>query len=170
MTNPVYRTLEWETSQGVMAIQEAIRPSEDVLEKYADWYKEMALFATGERVTLTHFSWQDLKVVFGDRKSTHSFPGCDNRVWVISPEDEAAIMAIETSRADAKNRAEDNMQAEKNAHIRDKLDQAVSTGRDQVLDTWMDDCDGSASDCSFDSVSKMIRPDGTTYTSRRHCH
>ena len=47
---------------------------------------------------------------------------------------------------------------------------AKATGEKQALRSWTDDCDGSACDCSFDSVTEWAMPEGTTTTTRVHCH
>ena len=47
---------------------------------------------------------------------------------------------------------------------------ARETGKRQVLNTRMEECDGSARDCSYDAVTTWAMPDGTTTTTRTHTH
>lgn len=47
---------------------------------------------------------------------------------------------------------------------------ARSTGQPQELRRWMDDCDGSRVDCSFDNLVEYAQPNGTMRTTRTHCY
>ena len=47
---------------------------------------------------------------------------------------------------------------------------AKATGRPVEIEGHMEDCDGSAIDCSSDWVSIQAMPDGTTRKTRRHTH
>jgi len=170
-TAPVILALEWATAYG-MEITESRMPSEAELATWADWYKPRAIYGVsgGRKIKLEHFGWRDLETVFGERKSTHSFPGCDNRAWILTPEELATILEIERSRADAQaaeQAAIANVAADQKRSI---IEMAKNTGADQVLATWMADCDGTAVECSFDSLCQMVRPDGSTYIARTHCH
>lgn len=51
-----------------------------------------------------------------------------------------------------------------------KIDEARSTGKRVVLRSWMDECDGSACECSWDHVTEYAMPDGTTKHERIHTH
>ncbi len=164
-----FRTLEWAPSWCQLTIQDAVRPTDEQLEKYADWYKPMALFGSGEHIDLKHFNWRDINSVLGGRKSTHAFPGCNNLVWILTPEEEERIMSIERERTETKAQEDADKKASAEAALQAKFDQARQTGQDQVLDIWLAECDGSVDECSSDSVRRMVRPDGTTYISRTHC-
>jgi hypothetical protein len=95
------RTLKWSTSNSEFSLQNARYPTEDELMSYADWYKPRALFSDGDRIYLENFSSQDVDKYLG-RPSTHSFPGDNNMVWIITPEEESKILAIENQKADEK--------------------------------------------------------------------
>lgn len=164
------RVFEWATSYGY-TICEARLPTENEKQGYADWYKSrMIIGVKGGNVDLTEFRSTDIQDVFGDRKATHSFLGCDNMVWILQPDDEAKIMAIETARKAAKMAKAD---AEKKA-AEDRaaaiVAKARETGADQVKDRFMASCDGSVTECSNDWVQIMVRPDGSTYQRRTHTH
>ena len=47
---------------------------------------------------------------------------------------------------------------------------AKVTGEKQILNSYIDDCDGSVYDCSFDNINIYAMPDGTTISTRTHCH
>ena len=47
---------------------------------------------------------------------------------------------------------------------------AETTGEPVEVDQLMDECDGTATECTFDLVRRMIRGDGSRFTIRTHCH
>ena len=73
-------------------------PTQDELSDYADWYKPVAIYAdtTQDRIELPQLKLQDLVEHLGP--STHSLPGCDNRVWIIDPSKAAELRALAESR------------------------------------------------------------------------
>ena len=58
----------------------------------------------------------------------------------------------------------------KQAKVDAALAEARRTGKPVSLVTWMEECDGSARDCSMDAVSKWAMPDGTTKVTRTHTY
>ena len=47
---------------------------------------------------------------------------------------------------------------------------AKATGKKQVLRRYMDECDGTAYECSYDVVTVYAMPDGSTTQTRTHTH
>ena len=47
---------------------------------------------------------------------------------------------------------------------------AKATGKKQVLRRYMDECDGTAYECSYDAVTVYAMPDGSTTQTRTHTH
>ena len=47
---------------------------------------------------------------------------------------------------------------------------AKATGKKQVLRRYMDECDGTAYECSYDAVTVYAMPDGSTAKTRTHTH
>lgn len=47
---------------------------------------------------------------------------------------------------------------------------AKATGEKQVLRKYMDECDGTAYECSYDAVTVYAMPDGSTAQTRTHTH
>lgn len=48
--------------------------------------------------------------------------------------------------------------------------EAKATGEKQVLRKYMDECDGTACECSYDAVTVYAMPDGSTSQVRIHTH
>lgn len=48
--------------------------------------------------------------------------------------------------------------------------QAEQSGEPVEIGRFVDECDGTATDCSFDLVRRMIRCDGSRFLLRTHCH
>ena len=168
--NDTFRVFQWATSYGYDLVTARL-PTDDEKKPYAEWFREQLLFGVeGDTISLEHFSWQDITDVFGDRKATHSFPGCNNKAWILQPGDEAKILAIEERRKADKV---DAANAEKQAEIDRRTEitkRAAETGINQALSGYHGSCDGTASDCSGDWISTMVRPDGTTYERRTHTY
>lgn len=164
------RVLEWAPSYGIELLTARL-PTDDEKAKYADWFKPVMLVGVPDtRTELKHFTWADLKTVFGDRRSTHSFCGCNNQVWILQPGDEEKILAIDADRKAAKQAKIDADQKAKEDHVINIAKTARDTGTDQVLSAYLGECDGSVEECSSDWIRVMIRPDGSTYQTRTHTY
>lgn len=84
-----------------MQICEARFPASGETAGYAEWFKGMLLISLpGTKRDLLHIKPQDLAAIFGDRLPVHAFAGCNNRVWILEPGDEEAILALEAERAE----------------------------------------------------------------------
>ena len=49
-----------------------------------------------------------------------------------------------------------------------KFEEARATGKRVVLGHYLDECDGTVDECTWDSVSEFAAPDGTTVVERTH--
>lgn len=144
-------------------------PEPEELMRFVAEYRPHALFGGrgGESLDLPHLNWRDLEDLF-NRPATHSFPGCSNSAWLVTPEEEARIRAIETARAAAEIIQQAEATSAEDARIALITAAATRTGTAQVVETWMEDC--YQSDCSFDTCARMVRPDGSAFISRAHCY
>ena len=69
--------------------------------RFAPWFAAIALYSvtdtTGVALSLNLGEVSDIL----GRKSSHQFPGCDNRVWILTEDEEAALVAASTAKTAA---------------------------------------------------------------------
>ena len=97
-------------------------------------------------------------------------PGMESRIILITESEWDALASGETARIDAIRTARAEKEAVETAHIEAARQQAETTGEPVEVDQLMDECDGTATECTFDLVRRMIRGDGSRFTIRTHCH
>lgn len=160
--------IEYAPAYGVEIVEARI-PIAEELTKFADWYRQVAIFSVfkGRRVKLQHISLTDISQIL-DRRATHSFPGCNNFAWILTTEEEDSILAIEAEREKAAQATIATEQQAENERRDAIIAVAKQTNTDQVLEKWMSGCDGSVRECSYDACYIMVRPDGSTYSKRHH--
>lgn len=91
-----FRTVE--ITDTTISIGDARLPTAAELDKLADWYKPMCLVGVGEPCKLKSIWVLDaLKIL--NRKNTHSFRGCSNQVWILTPVEEQALVNANTQAA-----------------------------------------------------------------------
>lgn len=99
---PNLLTIEWAYSYGI-ELCEAVRPTEEQLEKYSDEYKPLMYYGvSGTNVPLEHLTSADLP----KRKSDGCFSGCGNQLYIITREEWDAFVSLNNERAAEKQRKE----------------------------------------------------------------
>jgi len=58
----------------------------------------------------------------------------------------------------------------RDSDLREKIARARETGNPIAIESWTEDCDGSADECSTDIIERLAQPDGTITTRRTHTH
>lgn len=145
-----------------------VRPMDAAeVERYAPEYRNSAFCPMGEWTSLD--SEVVKKFIHGRRKSGH-FPHMESVVFLVSEEEWNALESGNIAALEAKKAKKAEKAAAEAARIETARQQAQETGNPVEVDRIMDECDGSVSECSFDLVRRMIRPDGTRFTLRTHCH
>ena len=100
-------TIEYTDAYGV-TIQAARRLTDEEKSHYAAWYKDRALVALDDGITLPHIGWQDMPA----RPADGEFNGCSNRAWIISDDEVETYKRLNAERAEA----------EELKHIRNQVD------------------------------------------------
>lgn len=96
--------------------------------------------------------------------------GVESVVILISESEWNALLSGEAARIEAVRAERADREAAEAARIEAARQQAEETGEPVEVDRFMDECDGSVSDCSFDLMRRMIRSDGARFVIRTHCH
>ena len=104
------------------------------------------------------------------RQNDGWLPGCESAVILISEAEWNALIEGEAARVEAARAARAEKEAAEAARIEAARQQAEQTGEPVEVEKSMDECDGTASDCSFDLVRRMIRGNGERFVLRTHCH
>ncbi|AMD90132.1 hypothetical protein [Desulfovibrio fairfieldensis] len=69
-------------------------------EQFHSDYQDVMLFPIpGTNCELQYVGWRDLPAILGYRAPTHTMPGCNYRIWLISDDEEREAIAIEERRA-----------------------------------------------------------------------
>jgi len=142
-------------------------------EQYADWLKGRAvmgsIIAHHVKVKIKHS--KTAKKITDRETSGYSYGSGESIMWVITPDEEAAIVAECKEYSDKKTakRAENN--STKKAHKDAIFAKAKATGEKQVLDNWVTrECTENQDDCSFDAATEWALPNGSVKTTFSHCH
>lgn len=119
-------------------------------------------------IKLSKETWEQAKPIHTEQ--SNGCPHGEGYIWIITQEqwdDLAGAQGQEESRK-AAERAAAKQQRETESQA--KFDEAKTTGQPVLLGGGMEECDGSAVDCSLDYVATYALPDGTTCTERTHTH
>lgn len=91
----------------------------------------------------------------------------DEAIAYINPEKLKEVVDAQTAAAEQKTQ---NKAAEE-ARVAELFATAKTTGKPQVISTWMtSDCMNGSHDCSFDTAHKLVMPDGTIKTEYTCCY
>ena len=104
------------------------------------------------------------------RRNDGWIPGQESVVMLISEAEWNALLADDLAALEAAKAAKAEKIAAEAARIEAARHQAEMTGEPVEVERLMDECDGTATECSFDLIRRMIRADGTRFTLRTHCH
>ncbi len=104
------------------------------------------------------------------RQNDGWLPGTESVVILISGQEWNALASGETARIEALRAERVAAEAAEAARIETARQQAEQTGEPVEVDRLMGECDGTAADCSFDLIRRMVRGDGSRFTIRTHCH
>ena len=96
--------------------------------------------------------------------------GQESAVILITEPEWDALQSGESARIEALRAERVADEAAEAARIETARQQAEQTGEPVEVERVMDDCDGSAPDCSFDLIRRMIRGNGERFVLRTHCH
>lgn len=149
-----------------------VRPAtDDEKSGLADWYAAglyIELDSTSVDVDRANdlFGKWNLKEQ-GNTKHTRREESC---LWFITDAQWEEMLAADRQVKEEKiaaKKAEEQTEANRIEAARQQADQ---TGEPAEIGRYMDDCDKTQPDCSFDLIRRMIRGDGTIYTTRTHCH
>jgi hypothetical protein len=158
-----YRVIEFADAYGI-EILTARRFTDEEKTRFAGWYRELGMYGVeGPRVDLAYLTIFDMP----QRTPDTSFPGCTNRGWIISDEEERAFVALNAARAEAEARKDQ----EKNQAVESAFRAARSTGKPQKLRSYVSErCLEALDDCSFDHVTEFALPNGGTSKTSTHCY
>ncbi len=92
-----YWVLEQAFGYGI-SVRRARRFTEEEKPRYTEWFRETGFVGLGDTQHLKHITWDDLP----RRKSDGSFRGCDNRAWIVTPEEAEAYIALDKRRGEEK--------------------------------------------------------------------
>lgn len=88
-----YIVIEYAPAYGI-SICTARRFTEEEKQHYADWYKETGFVGLGDEVKLSTLGWSDMP----KRSSDGSFDGCNNQAWIITEDEKAHFIQLDTER------------------------------------------------------------------------
>lgn len=113
-------------------------------------------------------AWE--RLVELSRKSLEALPDnpfAQEQAWLcgVHPDGGERVAKIRQQAATERSAVENAEEHRKAAFA-----EAAATGKRQFLHSFMDGCDGTAVDCSMDSVTIWALPDGTTMETRTHAH
>ena len=89
-----YLTVEFAPSYGV-SLQTARRLTDNEKKGYLPEYQDHMMISMGDSIDLPNVTWPDLAGVIGDRQIDGEFPGCGNRVYIITKEQWDALVALD---------------------------------------------------------------------------
>lgn len=117
-----YLTVEFAPAYGV-SLQTARRLTDEEKARYLPEFQDHMMIRTGNYVELPNVTWIDLAGVIGARQIDGEFPGCSNRVYIITQEQWDALLAVEGGYAEQSRAAEiAELEADKAAAERQMVD------------------------------------------------
>lgn len=137
--------------------------------RLAPWYAARALVPLGEWTAIDP-AVADEFLTGRDRQNDYWLSTGESRVILISEAEWDALLARDRARVEAARAAKAEAETAEAARIEAARQQAEQRGEPVEIDRAMDECDGTATDCSFDLVRRMIRGDGSRFTLRTHGH
>lgn len=103
----------------------------------------------------------------GDRRPDGWSHG--DSVWFIGLDESNAIVTAHRAACDAYHQGIADAESAKERDRAEITALARTTGKDQILSSWVEECNDPRDEgCDTDSVYLMVRPNGSTYTSRQH--
>jgi hypothetical protein len=155
------------------------RPTAEEIDNggWSDWFKSLIHYVCDDtpRHKVESYnhniylnSIKSAQEVIKGSKSAGACPGTNNSIYYLTDEQWDAILseynALLQSKLDKIAKTEDEETEKKDKAFAE----AARTGEPVVINSWMEDCDGSVEECSTDMVTLCAMPDGTTKTSRSH--
>lgn len=106
----------------------------------------------------------------GKRSNDGWLPTTESVVILISEEEWGALESGNLAVLEAARTARAEKESAEAARIESARAEAEMAGEPVEVDRVMDECDGTEQECSFDLIRRMIRPDGSRFVIRTHCH
>ena len=100
-----YLTVEFAPSYGI-SLQTARRLTDKEKENYTPEFQDYMMISLGNSISLPNITWGDLSEVIGSRQSDGEFPGCGNRVYIITQDQWDALVAMDGGHVEQARAAE----------------------------------------------------------------
>ena len=147
-----------------------VRPmTEAEAERFAPEFHATGKVAMGEWTAITSTVAQAF-LAGRPRQNDGWLNGMESVVILITDSEWDALQSGESARLEAIRAERVAAEAAEAARIETARQQAEQTGEPVEVDRLMGECDGTAADCSFDLIRRMVRGDGSKFTIRTHCH
>jgi hypothetical protein len=147
-----------------------VRPMEAAeAEKFAPEFRASGKLAMGEWTSIAAPVAQAF-LAGRERQNDGWLNGQESVVILITDAEWEALLSGEAVRVEAARAARAEKEVAEAARIETSRQQAEQTGEPVEIGRFMDECDGTEQDCSFDLIRRMVRGDGSRFTLRTHCH
>lgn len=158
------RAVVWDTGWGNVTICDVREPEPHEREQFAAEVRDRMLYSAGRERRLHHVRSDDLFDLLGHHQG-YFLPGCSNRVWILTAEQEDALIRLEEARAPQK--VDDTESTRDTAAVATKVRDA---GQEQIIRQSLVPCDDRVKDCSLDVLQVVALPDGRVIRRRIHTH
>jgi hypothetical protein len=142
--------------------------------QFSDWLKGkavMGLIDDPDPIAIDKKKSPTALKIMETPASGYQYGHGESAMWLISENDEAAILA-EMKEFDEIKTNEKACNEKKDAEkFNEALTIAKKTGKKQALDVWVTDhCHNGSVECSFDQATSWVGPDGKISTTYSCCH
>ena len=149
-----------------------LQPEKDQ-EKYSEWLRGKAVMGSikPNKISVGIKTSKTAQTIVKSKSSGLQYGTGESIMWVITPDQEAQIVAECREAEEAKNQSEEKDKAIVQEKRKTIFDKAASTEEKQALKSWVtQECSEGLDDCSFDAATEWAMPDGTPKTTYTHCH
>jgi len=94
----------------------------------------------------------------------------ESRCFLLTDEQVSELIRLNNARIAEKENIKLQKEEKESERRNSLIAEAKKTGKKQILSQFMDECDNSVPDCSFDQIITWIDSEGKISTTRSHCH